>query len=119
MLVTHTTWPPSQFGTIMRFTVASFVLLVSAAHAFTTAPVQPRHMRSLLLNGRSRGAEDDGDCAVRNVGLVPQDKPIVFGGDQTDEYMERYKDKIAIGHYIPAAVAAVALYPTIMNALGQ
>ena len=36
-----------------------------------------------------------------------------------EEYMERYKDKIAIGHYIPGFFAAAALFPTIMNAVGQ
>ena len=82
----------------------------------------PRHQiftHSSRLEGRSRGGEEDGDCAVRNVGLVPQEKPILFGGEQTDEYMERYKTKIAIGHYIPAAFAAAALAPTILHALGK
>ena len=92
----------------------------SAFSAFSAARLGTRTFGATALMGRSRGAQDDGDCAVRNVGLVPQDKPIAFGGRMDDEeYMERYKDKIAIGHYIPGFFAAAALFPTIMNAVGQ
>jgi len=62
----------------------------------------------------NRGVKaEDQNCAIKESGMVPVDKPIIFGGGR--KYEKDYTFKQVIGHIIPGAFAVAALAPSFMH----
>mmetsp|Transcript_24206 Transcript_24206/g.33122 ORF Transcript_24206/g.33122 Transcript_24206/m.33122 type:complete len:97 (+) Transcript_24206:73-363(+) len=93
-----------------------FTIFIAALFFNLTAGFMPRPS---LIVGRTtlnvkRGPAKEDDCAIRNSGLVPSKTPIIFGGLEKDR-SETVKQKILIGHIIPAVIGVACVVPALIN----